>query len=196
MQLSIAKLAGAGDQPSKACSLQALAIAKLAGAGARDRETCGGWRGDQPSKACRRSRSIDREPAAAGFANPFRGSHVHACLGINIDGRTPDKPRMRVVPRRPSVPSTYTRARMHAHTPGIHPRAPGFDATRRLCSFQGNPRHLARFALPEYHHDQSILVCQRRTPLAISRGSRWLWGQSLNTSLDSAFNLSECVRSA
>ena len=52
-----------------------------------DRETCacGGWRGDQRSNACRRSRSIDREPA--GFANPLRGSHVHACPGIKLDIR-------------------------------------------------------------------------------------------------------------
>ena len=81
-----------------------------------DREICGGQRGDQPSKACRRSRSIDREPAA-GFAKPLQGSHVHACPGISIDGQMPDNRLWSPYGLRPSGAINLFPLPMHSKTP-------------------------------------------------------------------------------
>ena len=81
-----------------------------------------------------------------------------------------EKRRMGVVPSRPPASKhTQTRACTHTHPASALSRLR--CDTETLQCFQGSPRHLAQFALPKYHHDQSILVCQRRTPLAISQGS-------------------------
>ena len=84
LEAGLRKRAGDAAFHRETCGGWRSAFKSMQLAGARDRETCGSWRGDQPSKACRRLGLIDREPAAAGFANPFQGSHVHACSGINI----------------------------------------------------------------------------------------------------------------
>ena len=69
MQLSIAKRAGACDQPSKAC--RRLQLRNLRGLARRSAFIIKSMQ----------ALAIDREPAA-GFANLLRGSHVHACPGI------------------------------------------------------------------------------------------------------------------